>query len=227
MKAWDKKLRASIMEAMELENAKLEEEMRECEPHVFSASFESRMEEVMRVQKRKSKRSAFIRFAAAAAMVVLLVGGVVSISSEQLRASALSIDIKAWLDKFFTVEDDSSGRRDEEVLFDKSQLGYIPEGFELVYEEELFKCVRYKYQNEDGKYFVVFVSSDKGMVNVDNEEVQTEVKVNASGYEYSLVYREEENDAVIMWKTQESVYYVIMGSVESEELIKIMDDISY
>lgn len=226
MKAWDKKLRASIMEAMELENAKLEEEMRECEPHVFSASFESRMEEVMRVQKRRSKRSNFIRFAAAAAMVILLVGGVVSISSEQLRASALNIDIKAWLDKFFTVEDGSSGRKDKDGLFDKSQLGYIPEGFELVEEFESFTNVWYRYQNDEKKYFTVRVTRDKITLNVDNEEVLSEVKVNAAGYEYSLIYKED-SAAAIMWKTQESIYYEIMGIVESEELIKIMDDISY
>ncbi len=149
MKASDKKLQASLMEAMKLDDARLEEEMKNSEPHVFSESFEKRMEELIQAQKRKRKRSSFIRrFAASAAVVVLLVGGGLCIGSEQLRASAISIDIREWLEEFFTVENGSSGRKEEEgILFVETQLGYIPEGFEKVEEYESFSQVWYKYQN--------------------------------------------------------------------------------
>lgn len=103
MKACDSKLKSSLMEAMELDDARLEEEMKNYEPHVFSAEFESRMEELFKVQERKSKRRNALRFIAAAVIIALLTGGIIFIGSEDLRASEMSINILEWLEDFFTV----------------------------------------------------------------------------------------------------------------------------
>ena len=46
MKACDKKLRDSILRVMNEEDAAIEEEMKQSEPHVFSESFEKKMEEL-------------------------------------------------------------------------------------------------------------------------------------------------------------------------------------
>ena len=137
MKACDEKLRDSILRVMEQEDAELEEEMKQFEPHVFSESFEKKMEEVMRVQARKSKRSSIIRYVAVAVVVALLVGGILFIGSEDLRASEIGVGILEWMENFFVVENDTNRSKDEDVdvLFDESQIGYLPEGFEKVEEE--------------------------------------------------------------------------------------------
>lgn len=227
MKACDEKLRSSLVEAMKLDDARLEEEMQGLEPHVFSESFEKRMEKLMQEQRRKGRRRRLIRFAAAAAAILFLVGGPIFISSEHLNASALSIDIKEWLDRFFTVEDGAEGRKDDGVLFDESQLGYIPEGFEKVLEEETFSRVRYKYENDIGEYFLVRVVRVQSTMFVDNEEVQTKVQLNDAGLEYTFIARDESNIETIMWKTDEDIYYYVQGIIGSEELVKIMNNVKY
>jgi len=226
MKACDEKLRSSLVEAMKLDDARLEEEMQGLEPHVFSESFEKRMEKLMQEQRRKGRRRRLIRFAAAAAAILFLVGGPIFISSEHLNASALSIDIKEWLDRFFTVEYGTEGRK-EGVLFDESQLGYIPEGFEKVLEEKTFARVYYRYENMKGEYFTIRVNRNKSSSNIDNESTKPEVKVNASGYEYTFTKRENSFSESLMWKDRDKVYYHITGVIGYDELIKIMDSISY
>ena len=49
--AADEKLRLSVLEAMELDDARLKEEMEKAGPHVFSEEFERKMEELMRVKE--------------------------------------------------------------------------------------------------------------------------------------------------------------------------------
>ena len=57
------------MEVMELENARLEEEMQNVEPHVFSTEFEQKMEEVMQIQKKINK---FFRSIAIFVMIAVI-----------------------------------------------------------------------------------------------------------------------------------------------------------
>lgn len=228
MKACDEKLRSSLVEAMELDDAKLEAEMQDLAPHVFSESFEKNMAKLMKKHRRKYRRRRLIRFTAVTATLLFLIGGPIFINSEQLSASALSIDIKEWLDRFFTVEDGAEGRKDEEVLFDDSQLGYIPEGFEKVEEEESFSYVYYKYEHENGKYFYIKVTRGKSELYVDNEDIQANVKMNDAGYEYIMVAKDlNKDDKIVMWKNNKEIYYHIQGTIIGEELIKIMNNINY
>lgn len=227
MKACDDKLLSSLVEAMELDDANLEAEMQDLEPHVFSESFEKNMEKLMQRHRRKYRRRRLIRFTAVAAALLFLIGGPIFINSKQLSASALSIDIKEWLDRFFTVEDGAEGRKDEEVLFDDSQLGYIPEGFEKVLEEEAFLRVRYKYENSSSEYFFVQVVNGKSAMYMDNVEAQTEIKRNSAGLEYTLVARNDNNVEIVMWQSDNDTYFYVQGTIGSEELIKIMNNIKY
>lgn len=227
MKACDDKLLSSLVEAMELDDANLEAEMQDLEPHVFSESFEKNMEKLMQRHRRKYRRRRLIRFTAVAAALLFLIGGPIFINSKQLSASALSIDIKEWLDRFFTVEDGAEGRKDEEVLFDDSQLGYIPEGFEKVLEEELFMRVRYKYEKTSEEYFFVQVVQSKSAMQVDNVEAQADVKRNSAGFDYTLVARDENNVEIVLWQDNRDVYYYVQGTISSDELIKIMNNIEY
>lgn len=227
MKACDEKLRSSLVEAMKLDDARLEEEMQGLEPHVFSESFEKRMEKLMQEQRRKGRRRRLIRFAAAAAAILFLVGGPIFISSEHLNASALSIDIKEWLDRFFTVEDGAEGQKDDGVLFDESQLGYIPEGFEKVEEFESFTHVSYKFENSKNLFFMIRAVQSRGLLTADNEEIKPAIKKNAAGYEYTFVSKNENSEESIIWKDEKDIFYYVIGNVGSDELIKIMNNISY
>lgn len=227
MRACDEKLRSSLMEAMKLDNARLEEEMKHCEPHVFSEKFERCMEKLMTVQRRKGKVISCVRYIAAAVVVLLLTGGILFVGSEDLRASELSIDILEWLDEFFTVKNGVDDRSDAAVLFDESQIGYLPEGFEKVSEGVSFSLVQYEYENGEGKRIAIYVSRDKLSSLIDNEEIEKQVYLNDAGYECTLIHKTGEEYLSLMWVDKNEKYYNITGNIECSELIKIMNEISY
>ena len=226
MKACDEKLKSSILEAIELDDARLEEELKSCEPHVFSEKFEREMEALFERYRRKKRLKRIQRYAMAAAVVLLLTGGIFYLGSGDLRATKTNIDILEWFENFFTVKDGTDDRSGTKVLFEESQIGYLPEGFEKVNGEKLFSYALYEYRNDISEYIIIQVSSDKLSLNIDNEFSDVETRINKAGYEYTLTQRGETQQVTLMW-SDDSFYYYITSTLGNEELIKIMDGISY
>ena len=211
MRTSNKKLKESLLRVAQSEEAALEEEMKGCEPHIFSEEFEKKMEKVMEIRARKVKRYYMMRYAAAMIVTVLLVGGILFVGNEEARASKVGIDILEWMENFFMVGEGETTRKEEEVLFDESQIGYLPEGFE----------------NSVGEYIVLDVRRNKIESMVDNEEIGQDVSLNAAGLEYRYIYKEDSKENVVTWKDKEDIYYYLQGTYDKEEIIKIMSSISY
>lgn len=226
MKACDEKLKSSLVEAMKLDNARLEEELQHYEPHVFSPDFERRMEKLMKVQRSKGRIRTCFRYVAAAVLVLFLTGGILVIGSEGLNASELSIDILEWLDECFMVEKDDNDVKKQDILFDESQIGYLPEGFEKVEEGITYSIVYYKYENELGDAISLRVAKGKGITAVDNEDVIKEVLLSEAGYEYTRIYKETMQHEVLMWRDNNGIFYYLSGNISSDEMLKIMNNIS-
>ncbi len=227
MKACDEKFKSSLLEAMELDEARLEEEMKNYEPHVFSESFENRMDELFKNYRRKQKLRSIRRYAVAAVLVLALAGGIFYVGSRDLRASETKIDILEWLENFFTVEDGTDNRKEENILFEESQIGYLPEGFEKVDELISFSQVMYEYEDSEKEYITIRVLRDKLSISVDSEVADKEERINKAGYEYTMTQRDEAQQVTIMWKDDNDIYYYVTSTLGNEELIKIMDGISY
>ena len=227
MKACDEKLKSSILEAIELDDARLEEELKNCEPHVFSAKFEREMEALFERYRRKKKLKRIQRYAMAAAVVLLLTGGIFYLGSGDLRATKTNIDILEWFENFFTVKDGTDDRSGTKVLFEESQIGYLPEGFEKVGEGSNFSAVQYEYKDSKDGYIVIRALRDRLAINVDNEVTDKEDCINKAGYEYTVTQRDEAQLATIMWVDNNDIYYYVTSTLEKDELIKIMDGISY
>lgn len=227
MKACNEKLKSSLMEAMKLDNAKKDEELQREQPHQFSADFEKKMEDLMRVDNRKKGSRGSIHYGFAAAMALFLVGGTLFISSSGLGASKIGVDILEWLDEFFVIEDGSLGVKDEDVLFEESQIGYMTEGFEKVGEGESFASTQYEYASATGEYIVISAYKNKVLLAGDSEAKGEAVQLNAAGYEYAQVYDTAKKENVVMWSDSQGLYYYVAGSAPIEELIKVMNGISY
>lgn len=90
MNACDNKLKSSLVEAMKLDNARLEKELQHSELHVFSPDFERCMERLIKIQRSKGKIQKCFRYIVAAVMVLFLTGGILVIGSEDLNASELN-----------------------------------------------------------------------------------------------------------------------------------------
>ena len=234
MNVLDDKLKKCLTEAMKQDMARLEEEMKYCEPHVFSKEFEQKMESLFTIQQVEKKPCIFrkkvigsLKYIAALLVVSILVGETFVSQQSNAQASSLNIDIQGWFDKFFTVEDGDVGKMEKDTLFEESQIGYLPEGFEKVSENVLFSLVEYKYQNAKEEYVFVRVYRDKMISNVDNEDAIKGVYLNVAGYEYTLINRADGNKITVMWKDENEIYYYLSGTLNEEEIIKIMDGISY
>ena len=219
------KLKSCITEVMDDLDDELEEEMENLEPHVFSEEFEKKMEDLIQTQNRKARRYDAVRYIAAVVVTVLLVGGVLFVGNEEVRASKIGVDILEWMEGFFVVEEKS--QEDDGVLFEESQIGYLPEGFEKVEESVRFSKVCYRYQNEFGDYIVLEVRRNKIESMVDNEEIGQDVSLNVAGLEYRYIYKEDSKENIVVWKDTNEIYYQLQGTYDKEEIIKMMNGISY
>jgi len=227
MSASKNKFRASLMEAMKLDQQKLEVEMQTVAPHVFSDEHEAKMKKLFHKQKRRQTSSGVFRYVVAACLVLLCLGSIFIISSEKLQASRLSIDIIEWLEDFFSTEKGTDDRRKEnETIFSEDQIGYLPEGFEKTVEFENMAFAYHKYENADGKMIQIIASKDKTSLKVDNMEDVYEVSRNEAGYEYTGTYKPTEEGAAVIWMDKEEIYYYVMGTVSYEEILNVMNGIS-
>ena len=226
MKACDKKLRSSLVEAMKLDNARLEKELQHCEPHVFSSDFERRMEKLIKTQRSKGKIRNCFRYIAAAVMVLFLTGAILVMGSEDLNASELSIDILEWLDDCFTGGKGTSTRKEISFLFDESCIGYLPEDFVKVEEDVAYSLIHYKYENKLGDTVTIRVYKGACTIKVDNQDVIKEVLVNEAGYEYTRIYKDKLKSETLLWQDNEGKYYYLSGTLNKDEMLKIMNNIS-
>lgn len=228
MSASKNKFKASLMEAMKLDQQQLEAEMQTVVPHVFSKEHEQKMEKLLRKQKRRQVSLGVVRYVAAACLVLLCLGSILVISSEQLHASRLNIDIIEWLEDFFSTEKGKDDRRKEnETIFQEDQIGYMTEGFEKVVEFENMAFVYYKYENVNGNAIQITVGRDKSSFKVDNMEEVYEVSRNKAGYEYTGTFKTTEEGAAVIWMDKNEIYYYVMGTVSYEEILKVMNGIFY
>lgn len=227
MKACDRILRDSLMELMELDLTREKEALAHSEPHVFSAGFEQRMELLFKRYRRRARLQEAMRYAAAAVLVVFLTGGILLIGSEKTQASILDLPILEWLDDYFSLGQGDHTRKEEQALFEESRIGYLPEGFEKVYEEQTFSAVCYKYENENQEIIKIYARRGKTLYNSDSDDVEQELLFNDAGFEYRYVLKNETSDSKVFWVDAEEISYCVEGVLELEELIKIMNGITY
>ena len=227
MSACDNKLKSNLVEAMELDNQRLEAEMQDVAPHTFSDIHEKTMEKTMRIYSQKSSKSRKLRFIVAACLALLLTGSIFIIGSKDLSASKLSIDIIEWLEEFFSTEKGTDDRRKEGVLFEESRIGYLPDGFTKVEEYENFSLVYFRFQNDNGNDICISIGKARSMFQIDGVEVVYEVGLNEAKYEYTATYQEQTNKGTIVWQDDRDIYYYVSGTVMYGELINVMNGITY
>ena len=103
----------------------------------------------------------------------------------------------------------------------------MPEGFEKVAEEVTFSKVSYKYENDAGEYVVLNIFRDKAASEIDNEENIHNIALSDTGLEYRSLYKEAIGEYIVVWNDAKGFHYYVAGSLEKEEIIKIMDGILY
>lgn len=232
MNVCDEKLHAGIELVTDEDMETLEQEMKQVEPHKFSEEFEKKMETLIQTQMpRKKKRTCSTpRYVAAAAAAVVVIGGFGMAGGAKLYASETNIPILKWMENFFVTEHDTDqmkGENSKEVLFDQEQIGYLPEGFELVEEIVRESKVSYIYENLEKKSIMLKVMDDKFSVGTDNNEMTQNIDLNQAGLEYRYVYKTDSCKHIFEWIDETGKCYVLSGNIAKAELEQVMNSISY
>lgn len=231
MNVCDERLQTGIELVTSEDMETLEQEMNLEKPHEFSKEFEQKMETLLNKSMPKRKSTCSIpRYMAAAAAAVVVIGGFGVAGGAKLYASETNIPILQWMENFFVTEHDTDqmkGEKSIEVLFSQDQIGYLPEGFELVEEVIRESKVSYIYKNDVGKHIILEIYQDKMLAGADNIETGQNVDINADGLAYRYVYKEDLKVHVFEWSDAIDRFYILSGDIAKEELEIVMNSISY
>lgn len=166
--------------------------------------------------KTKGSRRTLRRVLILAAVLIVMMG-LVMVTSEGVRLKISSL--------FFNDEPGSTRIVDELNAIDvtKVEVGYVPEGFELVNDEMLMEGYRViGYQNLGcEKIILTLAKTDLYAYNVDNENFEAkEVKVN----EHQAYMFNDNGQNIILWQVGDSTFQ-ITGDIEDDELVKIAKNV--
>lgn len=232
MNVCDEKLHAGIELITDEDMETLEQEMKQVAPHKFSEEFEKKMDTLIKDQMPRKKKRTYSRprYVAAAAAAVVVIGGFGLTGGAKLYASETNIPILKWMENFFVTEHDTDqvkGENSNEVLFDQAQIGYLPEGFELVEASVLGSKSSYIYQDEENHRIVLEVWKDKISSGMDNAETGKGMDINEAGLEYRYIYKTDSCKHVFEWLDKSSKCYILSGDIAKAELEQVMNGISY
>lgn len=233
-KLTDEMLHEAALRMFELEEKQLEEEMKNAEPHVFSAEFEQKIAAILngedprlKAAKRKKKMYRMLRYTAAIVVTAVLMVGVIFNGSESVTASNMRMQIKQWLADAFVIEEGVNKIQDEGVVFSVDQIGYLPDGFVLDAQEVDFVKASYRYRNNTGSIIRLKVLRDKFSSGVDNKQIQQDTYINEFGVEYHFIDTGDIKSDGLYWIDHRGQVYILIGNVAQEELVNIMNGIKY
>lgn len=225
-KETNEKLHQAVLEAIELDDARLDAELQNIPKHQFSEKFERQMNELLCKYRKKKMRKKIIRHvAAAAAVVVCITGGLALSSFNNAQASKPGLNIAAWLKAHFGFTQSSDSW--QEVPFDTRQFSYVPEGFILREAEISASSVKYKYKNDQDDYFTLKISNMDASWQQHNKNIDMENGLNSLGFEYTYIYEKDQGIHVFMWEASDSLFYDLRGNISKETMTDIMNGIQY
>lgn len=167
--------------------------------------------------KTKGSRRTLRRVLILAAVLIVMMG-LVMVTSEGVRLK---------LSGFFFDEGQNNTRVFDDsrlkVDISKVELGYVPEGFELVSDDmpmDGHRIVGYQNEREE-KIVIILAKTELYAYNVDNENFVTkEVKIN----EHQAYMFNDNEQNIIIWQVGDSTCQ-ISGDVETIELVEIAKNV--
>lgn len=185
------------------------------EEHIFTKEFDDKMSQLIK-NERPIKFTRVTRKIGIAILIIVIAGSL-SMSVEAVRIRVIEF-ITEVFEKFTSI----SYQRYEEEHDDERELSYlpryIPKGFEVIEEEQIFNDVHITYQNELGEE-ILFRQIE---INTNNSIVDTEgtilEKILLEDREY--YYYENKGIKNIIW-IQGEYQIIISSEIEKDELIKM------
>lgn len=179
-------------------------------------------------EKEYGKKLIRVYFERAAVVVLCMISlffALIMTTSPEVRAAVENVILK-WYDKYteFIFTESTTGLVAEEI--EDVEIGYIPEKFNLEFEERLETQFYAYYLSEAdaNKFFTINVFiNNNGTLAFDNESLEYE-NIEISGQEAWLMYDDEEaNGGIVI--VGKSITIDIAGYLSKEELVKIAENI--
>lgn len=200
-----------------------------------------RLAKKLEKRRKYGKSPALVYLQRASVIVLVVIAAVFALltTSPTIRA-AIGNSFTAWFNDHVVIdftedpvapvsEKSTDTTADSETEADPAtveslKIGYIPDGFELVSEEEREGTRRYIYMAEDGRYISITISSaDMSKVSIDNElnDYDEIVINNKKAY---ILYNEIESIGTLVFGNNNCVV-TINGLMTEEILIDIATNI--
>ena len=161
-------------------------------------------------------------------VITILIAATLIIACLSVAAYAVNERIKIggffveWFDGHikFTADDKAS----ETVSLENVKINYIPEGFTLTEETKKSRYTTYKWNNGESSIIVEITIFKNGAGHFNTENNNFEI-LNIGDYEVFMA--EYPSERCALWCVDKIEYYVDCSNIEREELIKIIEGISY
>lgn len=164
------------------------------------------------------------RAAVAFLCIISLIFGLVMTNSE-VRASVENVVLK-WYDKYTEFVFNETSDEFDSYKLEDFKIGYIPEDFELQYEEnygDLRDICFINTKKEEAIFVVQIFDNDRTSVFVDNEQMSYE-KTKIGSHEAWLMYNDADRyGSLLIVDTKFSI--LIVGDLSKEDIIKIARNI--
>lgn len=211
---------------MELDEVKIAEAAKEAEEiilqqlnevkeHTFSPAFKKKMKQLFK--QEKYNRTNELKRRIAIAFIVISIAGGITVSVEAVRIRVIEF-ITEVFEKFTSITYEKNEEMMGQDLHKYYLPQYIPQGFVLAGQEQIFNDVYYTYQNELGEEILLYqLEIDTNNMIIDTEDTVVEEFVLQGKHIY---YYENKGIKNVMW-IQGSYQFVISSEIEKNELIKM------
>ena len=181
---------------------------------------------ILPVRKEAKESTSHRRFRPVVQLVsvlIILVMGGWYMQTDPVRGARVGIMdllVSQHRDKYIFQMEHSSQNEDWKEL----RPGYIPEGFELVGEEESLNRVMLTYRNVE-QFINIAISRDDQITVYGNEESQIDDYIYLSQGSMVIVY--QQNGVYSFKWTLDYVYLTLMSNIEKDELVNIAESIHW
>jgi len=171
---------------------------------------------------QKAKNIALRAAAILLVLIVMAVGFVATSEATQLKLLHMYIE-HSDIDSSFDFQDTGAKAPErQEIESLETMFWYIPDGFELIYEDHSQNIKTILYESFEGGYIDIALMTD-GNLKIDSEEANN-FNIEVNGH---VCFVSEHDDKIIVVFNIGELNYIISTTIPLNEITKIIENIKY
>ena len=185
------------------------------EEHIFTKEFEDKMSQL--IKNERTIKFTRVTRKIGIAILIIVIAGSLSMSVEAVRIKVIEF-ITEVFEKFTSISYQRYGGEQDDKIEVSYLPQYMPEGFEMIEEEQIFNDVHIIYRNELGEEILfrqIEITTNNSIVDTENTILE---KILLEDREY--YYYENKGIKNIIW-IQGEYQISISSEIDKDELIKM------